>query len=92
MAGMNKNAIKKAVLKMIAEEFKLPEKKIGENPSFQKNMGSDSLRMLYFIQKIEDKFEIRFDDEILRNFNFLSDIIDHIVKEMEKKKCLTAQV
>lgn len=92
MAGMNKKAIKKAVLKIIAEEFELPEEKIGENPSFQNDLDGDSLRMLYFVQKIEDKFEISLDDEILVNFKFLSDIIDHLAKEMEKKKCLTAQV
>lgn len=92
MEFLNKDIIKEEVLKIASEEFEKKKNEIGENTCIQSDLNCDSLKMINFVQKIESKFEIRVKDELLRNLRFLSEIINYLADEMEKKKCLAKQM
>jgi acyl carrier protein len=62
------------VLQIIATEFKKSESEI-KNAKRWSDLGLDSLDTVELIMKIEDTFNINFDDEEAQGINTLNDLV-----------------
>lgn len=62
------------VLQIIAEEFKKSDHEI-KNAKKWSDLGLDSLDTVELIMKIEEEFDIMFDDEETQGINTLSELV-----------------
>lgn len=68
------------LVKIIAEELEIDPDTIKEDTSLQNDLEADSLDAINIALAIEERFAIKIDDEAIRNFRTIRDIIDHLIR------------
>ena len=82
---MNRNEIfekLKEVFKVTVGEDNVDFNKFSENADLTKDLGLNSVGILYLVAGIEETFDIQFDDVGFNDFKTVSTVIDYIEKQL----------
>lgn len=66
------------IRKLISEQLGVKEEEIQNSKSIVKDLGADSLDMVEFVMKAEEKFGIEIPDEEAEKLTKVGEIIDYI--------------
>ena len=77
---MNRTKIKEQLEKIFRDVFENSSLTIVEDTNHDSIADWDSLKNIYLIIEIEEKFEIKFSTEELQNWKNVGEIIDNIIE------------
>lgn len=77
--------IESEVIEIISQLVENPPKKIEINMSMKDEIGADDFDVVCFLIAIEDKYRFSFENDALKKFKKLSEIVNEIKKHLEKK-------
>lgn len=79
---MERDEIKKQVVRIISESAGVDEVEITENSRLQDDLGVDSLDAVFIIMECEKEFNIGIPDDEAAELNTFGEIIDYIHKNV----------
>ncbi len=65
--------------KMIANQFGVDENIIRMESSFMEDLAADSLDIVEFVMKIEEKFGVKISDDEMESFTKVEDVVKYII-------------
>ncbi|BDV02581.1 MAG: acyl carrier protein [Candidatus Hepatoplasma vulgare] len=74
------------IFEILKKEIKNEFNKTVKIDTIFKDVGIDSIDLLNFVIKVEEKFDITFLDSELLNLNSVQDVVTLITKKVNKKK------
>lgn len=83
---MEQVEIGKKVKEVLADKLDISVEKIQVISSLKDDLGMDSFGAIELIFAIEEKFGIDIPDEDMVNIKLVQDIIDYIVRQIQKRK------
>jgi acyl carrier protein len=67
------------IMEIVAEKLDKPKDEIGEDKSFQIDLGADSLDLVELIMDMEDAFDISIPEEEAQKIQTIGDAIDYVM-------------
>lgn len=83
---MKQVEIEKKVKEVLADKLDISVEKIKAASSLKDDLGIDSFGAIELIFAIEEKFGIDIPDEDMVNVKLVQDIIDYVVRQIEKRE------
>lgn len=80
MGSIDRERVKLALIKIIAEELEIDPDSIKEDTSLQNDLEADSLEAINIGLAIEESFNIKMDDDTIHNFRTIRDITDNLIR------------
>jgi acyl carrier protein len=78
--------LKKIIIKIIAKELDVPQRSIKDDTSIQENLGADSLDFINIVMAVENKFNIEIDEDMMMEFNTVTNIVDALATVLEPER------
>ena len=75
--------IQERVIKIIAEQLGIDEKKVVPEASFVEDLGADSLDTVELVMALEEQFETEIPDEEAQKILSVKDAIDYVNEKAE---------
>lgn len=79
---MDRKAIQKKIINVIADQLSLRAGDIGPHSNFVDDLGADSLDIVELIMEMEEEFDIEIPDEDVEKMLTVGDVIDYIEKNL----------
>jgi len=80
MGSIDRERVKLALIKIIAEELEIDPDSIKEDTSLQNDLEADSLEAINIGLAIEESFNIKMDDDTIHNFRTIRNITDNLIR------------
>ncbi len=81
--NQTKETIEEIVVKVISQKLGLPAESIQPDSFFYEDLNVSKLEMADIIQMLEEKLEIKFEIEAVKNFQKVADLIDYLYENIE---------
>jgi acyl carrier protein len=82
METINREQVTLDLIKIIAEELDVDPDGIREDASLQNDLEADSLDAINIALAIEEKFNIKIDDDTIQGFRTIRDIGDNLIRTL----------
>lgn len=82
MGSINREQVTLDLIKIIAEELDVDPDGIKEDTSLQNDLEADSLDAINIALAIEEKFNIKIDDDTIQSFRTIRDIGDNLIRTL----------
>lgn len=79
----NSNQIEKMVIEVVANCLGLPVKNVLPTSFLYDDLNASKLEIAEMIQSLEEKFNIKFEIEAVKNFKTVADLIDYLSENVE---------
>ncbi|MCS7047532.1 MAG: acyl carrier protein [Gemmataceae bacterium] len=81
----SRDEIKEKVIQIVCDNLSVSKEQVNESTSFIEDIGADSLDIVELIMELEEEFEITIPDEEAEKIKNVGEVINYIMKELEKK-------
>ena len=75
----DRSEIAQKIIEIVAEKLDKPKDEIGEDKSFQVDLGADSLDLVELIMDMEDEFDMSIPEEEAQKIQTIGDAINYVM-------------
>jgi acyl carrier protein len=76
----DRSEIAQKIIEIVAEKLDKPKDEIGEDKSFQVDLGADSLDLVELIMDMEDEFDMSIPEEEAQKIQTIGDAINYVME------------
>ena len=83
---MTKEQIFADVQKIICEYMALTAEEVTFDANLHEDLGMDSIEIISVVAQMEEKFNVRIDDDMMIDFNMVGDYVEEIFTQCSNQK------
>jgi acyl carrier protein len=87
---MDAQAVQTEIITMICDELEIGRDQIRPSALLAEDLKADSLALINLVMNVEEKFDIRVPEEVLRSFKTIEDITKYVETQVQMSGTETA--